>query len=127
MWLKEVDSLALANAQLNLQAACNHFFRAPKKGFPGFKSKKANRHSYTTNCVNNNIALKDGYIKLPKVGLVRVKQHRQIPIHYTLKSVTISRNPSGKYYVSILCEYKSHAEEQPLRQFLGLDFSTHEL
>lgn len=48
-WLKEVDSLALANAQMNLQTAYNNFFRSPETGFPKFKSKKSNRKSYTTN------------------------------------------------------------------------------
>ncbi len=48
-WLKEVDSLALANAQLNLDKAYKNFFRNPKVGFPKFKSKKTNSHSYTTN------------------------------------------------------------------------------
>ena len=43
-WLKEVDSLALANAQINLQTAYNNFFRSPKVGFPKFKSKKSNRN-----------------------------------------------------------------------------------
>ena len=38
-WLKEVDSLALANAQMNLQKAYNNFFRDPKVGFPKFKSR----------------------------------------------------------------------------------------
>ena len=46
-WLKEVDSLALANAQLNLQTAYNNFFRSKNVGFPKFKSKKSNHKSYT--------------------------------------------------------------------------------
>ena len=58
-WLKEVDSLALANAQKNLQTAYNNFFRSPKVGFPKFKSKKSNHRSYTTNCVNGNIKLEN--------------------------------------------------------------------
>ena len=48
-WLKEVDSLALANAQMNLQKAYNNFFRDPKVGFPKFKSRHKTRASYTTN------------------------------------------------------------------------------
>lgn len=55
-WLKEVDSLALANAQMNLQTAYNNFFRRPDIGFSKFKSKKSNHRAYTTNCVNGNIA-----------------------------------------------------------------------
>lgn len=126
-WLKEVDSLSLANAQMNLQAAYNNFFRTPKVGFPKFKSKKTNRKSYSTNCVNGNISIENGYIKLPKIGLVKLKQHRIIPADYILKSVTVSHNPSGKYYVSILFEYENQVREKKLHNFLGLDFSMHEL
>ena len=68
-WLKEVDSLALANAQLNLQTAYNNFFRSKSVGFPKFKSKKSNHRSYTTNCTNGNIKLIDGCIVLPKRSL----------------------------------------------------------
>lgn len=47
-WLKEVDSLALANAQMSLQAAYNNFFTRPENGFSKFKQKKDNYYSYTT-------------------------------------------------------------------------------
>ena len=77
-WLKEVDSLALANAQMNLQKAYNNFFTNPKTGFPKFKSKHKNRKSYTTNNQKGSITLENGYLKLPKAnGLIQVKQHRQ--------------------------------------------------
>lgn len=126
-WLKDVDSLALANAQMNLQTAYNNFFRSPKIGFPKFKSKKPNCKSYTTNCVNGNIAVSERDLKLPKIGQVKLKQHRNIPSNYTLKSVTVSQTPSGKYYASILFEYENQVQEQEMRDFLGLDFSMHEL
>lgn len=126
-WLKEVDSLALANAQMNLQTAYNNFFRSPKVGFPKFKSKKSNRRSYTTNCVNGNISIENGYIKLPKVGLIKLKQHRLIPSDYKLKSVTVSQTPGGKYYVSVLFEYENQVQQIEPQTFIGLDFSMHEL
>ena len=126
-WLKEVDSLALANAQMNLQTAYNNFFRSPKAGFPKFKSKKSNRRSYTTNCVNGNIKLADGLLTLPKTGKIKIKQHRQIPSDYKLKSVTVSQTPSRKYYASILFEYENQVSQRKPQTFLGLDFSMHEL
>ena len=102
-WLKAVDSLALANAQLNLNKAYNNFFRDPSVGFPKFKSRKKNRFSYTTNNQDGTIGIKDGYIKLPKLKtLVKIKQHRDI--EGEIKSCTISKAPSGKYYISILTE-----------------------
>jgi putative transposase len=126
-WLKEVDSLALANAQLNLQTAYSNFFSNPKIGFPKFKSKHKSRKSYTTNNQKGSVRIENGYLKLPKIGLVRLKQHRNIPTDYVLKSVTVSQTPSGKYYASILFEYENQVQEQTLQNFLGLDFSMHEL
>lgn len=126
-WLKEVDSLALANAQMNLQTAYNNFFRMQKVGFPKFKSKKSNRKSYTTNYVNGNIKLIDGHLTLPKIGKVKLKEHRNIPSDYKLKSVTVSKTPSGKYYASVLLEYENQVQQVIPNSFLGLDFSMHEL
>ena len=105
-WLKEVDSLALANAQLHLESAFRKFFREPACGFPRYKSKKHARNSYTTNALNGNILLQDTYLKLSKMSVIRIKLHRQIPSDWKLKSVTVSREPSGKYLASLLfcCE-----------------------
>lgn len=126
-WLKEVDSLALANAQMNLQKAYNNFFRSPKTGFPKFKSKYRNRNSYTTNNQKGSVAIENGYMKLPKIGFVKLKQHRIIPSDYKLKSVTVSQTSSGNYYASVLFEYENQVQEQDLHHFLGLDFSMQEL
>ena len=99
-WLKEVDSLALANVQLNLQIAYKNFFRSGS-GFPKFK-KKNHSQSYKTNNQKGSIIIENGHIKLPKVGWVRVKAHRQV--EGIIKSATISMTPTGKYHISILCE-----------------------
>ena len=126
-WLKEVDSLALANAQMNLQSAYNNFFRDPKVGFPKFKSKKKSKSTYTTNNQKGTISLLHGKIKLPKVGYVTLKQHRQIPDDYKIKSATISKTASGKYYVSILTEYYYEVPKRILSKnnALGLDYASH--
>ena len=99
-WLKEVDSLALSNVQLNLQTAYKNFFQSGF-GFPKFK-KKSHRQSYKTNNQKGSIALLDGKVKLPKIGWVKVKAHRQIK--GIIKSATISMTPTGKYYISISCD-----------------------
>lgn len=126
-WLKEVDSLALANAQMNLQRAYNNFFRDKKVGFPKFKSKKRNKNNYTTNNQNGTISITNNYIKLPKVGNVKIVYHRTIPIAYKIKSATISLTSSGKYYVSILTEYETTIPTIKLDKdnSLGLDYSSH--
>jgi putative transposase len=126
-YLKEVDSLALANVQLNLETAYKNFFERPDAGFPKFKCKHHDRNSYTTNCVNNNLRIEDQYIILPKVGRVRIKKHRAAPDHYKLKSCTVSQEPSGRYIVSVLYEYKEHIEPVEIQNVIGLDFSMKEL
>ena len=102
-WLKEVDSLALANTQMNLEKAYKNFFRDKSVGFPKFKSKKNNHRSYTTNNQKGTVAIENGYIKLPKLkSVVKIKQHRLFD--GLIKSCTISQTPGGKYFVSVLVE-----------------------
>jgi len=122
-WLREVDSLALANGQLHLETAFRNFFRDNGIGFPKFKSKHRDSNSYTTNLVNGNIALSNGRIKLPKLGLMKIIQHRQAPDGYKLKSVTVSLAPSGKYFASVLYEYEDETVPVKPADVLGLDFS----
>ena len=123
-WLKEVDSLALANAQMNLQAAYNNFFKRPEVGFPKFKSKKNHNYSYTTNNQGGNIYVSDRYIKLPKIGLVRVKKHRDFD--GLIKSVTVSQNPSGKYYVSVLVDQEEKEKLPISNNEIGIDLGIKE-
>ena len=126
-FLKEVDSVSLQQSLRHLDTAFQNFFKQPKTDFPRFKSKKRNKNSYSTVYINGNITISNGYLKLPKIGQVRLKQHRQIPEDYKIKSVTVSQTPSGKYYASILCEYENQVQTAELKDFLGLDFSMKEL
>ena len=124
-WLKEVDSLALSNAQLNLQSAYRNFFRKKRSGFPKFKSKKKSRKRYTTNNQHGSIRIENGKIKLPKIGYVKIVQHR--PMMGVIKSVTVEQTPTNKYFVSILVEYENQVPEVELKKFIGLDYSMHDL
>jgi putative transposase len=98
-WLKEVDSLALANVQQNLRAAYSKFFKGA--GFPKFK-KKGQRDSYITNNQKGTVAITDSTVKLPKIGHISAKFPDKI--NGLIKSATVSKSPSGKYYVSLLVE-----------------------
>ena len=127
-WLKEVDSLALANVQLHLESAYKKFFREPKTGFPRFKSKHGSRQSYTTNMVNGNIRLLGNKLKLPKLGEIKIKVHREISDLYQLKSVSVSRESTGKYFASLLYEYaecESQADciDAENAKILGIDYA----
>ncbi|WP_201594096.1 IS200/IS605 family element RNA-guided endonuclease TnpB [Psychrobacter fulvigenes] len=98
-WLKEVDSLALANVQQNLRAAYSKFFKG--FGFPKFK-KKGHRDSYTTNNQKGTVAVTNNTVKLPKIGHIKAKFPAKI--NGLIKSATVSKEPTGKYFVSLLVE-----------------------
>ncbi len=124
-YLKEVDSLALANVQINLQRAYTNFFRDKKVGFPKFKSSKHSRKSYTTNNQNGTIGINDKSIKLPKIGFVKAKIHRLPDTDWIIKSATISQDSDGKFYASVLYEYDSIVKQLPAsNNAIGLDYKS---
>lgn len=108
-YLREVDSLALANKQMDLQAAFRNTFSKSRKknnGFPKFKSAKHSRKAYTTNNQKGTVAIiNDKYIKLPKIGKVKAVIHRVPESDWVIKSATVSQESDGKYYISILFEF----------------------
>ena len=129
-YLKEVDSLALANAGMNLQAAFNNAFsrkRKKKNGFPKFKSFKHSKRSYTTNNQKGTVAIINSkYIKLPKIGKVKAAIYRTPDENWVLKSATISQDRDGKYYASVLFEF-----DKPVNTYvadthnaIGLDYAS---
>ena len=127
-WLREVDSLALANAQMNLNRAYNNFWSNKKHfGKPRFKSKKSGHRSYSTNNQKGSVRLEGNKVRLPKVGWVKLRLHRPIMENSIIKTVTISRTPSGKFYISILVEYENQILPIIPETFLGLDFAMHGL
>jgi len=116
-FLKEIDSLALANAQLDLNNAYKKFFKEGT-GFPKFKSKSRSKKSYKTNNQGGNIRIEENKIKLPKVGLVKIKYHQQFD--GLIKSCTVSQSPTGKFYVSILVDMEDY-EWIPAKNKIGID------
>ena len=121
-FLNEVDSLALANAKQNLQGAIKAFFDYKKGkrngkriGFPKMHKKGFTRLSYTTNNQGGNVRIKNNAIKLPKVGFVKLVYHRELIGN--IRSVTVSQEKDGKYYVSILSDY----DYKPLKRSYDLN------
>ncbi|KMN45479.1 IS200/IS605 family element RNA-guided endonuclease TnpB [Bacillus sp. LK2] len=108
IWLKEVDSIALQSTLKNLADAFSRFFKK-QNDIPRFKSKKNKIQSYTTKQTNGNISIVDNKMKLPKLGLVRFAKSREV--EGRILNATIRRNPSGKYFVSILVE--TEVQEMP--------------
>ena len=131
-FLKEVDSLALANVQMNQNQAFSRFFKNPGKfGHPDFKSKKKSKKSYTTNCLKNKsgktIFLTKNGIRLPKLGVVKATLYRFPNCQWILKSATISQTKSGRYFCSLLYKFEMPTPDEifPTEEnTVGLDYSS---
>lgn len=129
-YLREVDSLALANAQLNLQAAFRNCFsksRKKKNGFPKYKSAKRSHRSYTTNNQKGTVAIIDNkYIKLPKIGKVKTVIHRSPNTDWIIKSATVSQESDGKYYIAIMFEFNNAVNNYAAdkNNAIGLDYAS---
>ena len=123
-FLKEVDSLALSNAQMNRNAAFKAFFRGQNK-FPKYKSKR-NDQSYTTNNQKGSVRLSDNsrYITIPKCKRIRIKKHRDF--EGIIKSVTISKTTDEKYYISLLVETEV-VQLKETNNSIGLDLGVRDL
>lgn len=129
-WLREVDKYALTNAVYDLDSAYQHFFK-DGSGFPKFKKRHDHRKSYTTNCVYKpngvptiEISFEKGKIKLPKLGWVKAKLHREF--FGKIKSVTITQVPSGKYYISVMAEVEVVPKEKTPK-IIGIDLGIKDL
>ncbi len=121
-WLKDIDSLALCNAKIDLETAYKNFYKG-KQRLPKFHSKNG-KQTYKTNNVNNNIKLQNNKIKLPKIKYVKIKKHREVKGN--IKSVTISKTPTNKYFVSILVE-ENRKYLSITKNEIGIDLGIKEL
>ena len=98
-WLSEAYSQCLQSVALNLSTAYKNFFEK-RAGFPKFKSL----HGKQSISYPSNVKFVGDYLKLPKIGEVYCRQHREIS--GKIKTVTVSLNSSGKYFASILVDNK---------------------
>lgn len=96
-WLKTYDAVALQQSVRNLDKAFQRFFDPglPTR-FPRFKHKKERQSSY--HCTG--VSVGDQWIKIPKCRPIKAHIHRKM--QGKLKSITLSRTASGKYYASLL-------------------------
>lgn len=115
LWLKEVDSCSLRCVIFNLEDSFKNFFEK-RSSYPKFKSKY-NKQSYRTNAIrstykgkeysNIKLDLKNKQIKLPKLGLVNIRGYRNLKyIEGKIINATITKETTGKYYVSLLVEHE---------------------
>jgi putative transposase len=151
-YMKEIDSLAFANVQLDFQIAIKKYNsdydgktyakRAKKqvetlgreltfkdlKGMPNFKSKKKNQNSFSTNNQDGTVAIiDDTFIKIPKLKKpIKFVNHRQLPQNSVLKGATVSKDCRNHYYISVLVEYYIEEKQIPSNNIVGLDYSQHD-
>lgn len=134
-YLREVDSLALANVQIALQEAYTRFFTVKGTGRPKFRSRKHARFSYTTNCQypkpsnklkKPTIRLEKNSIRLPIAGSVKAVIHRMPDKGWLLKSATVSMEHDGSFFCSLLFEYEADIPEiaSPEKNAIGLDYKS---
>ena len=117
-WLKEPDKYSLQNALKDLDVSYQKLFKE-HTGYPKFKSKKNRYKSYRTSYTNNNIRFENKHIKLPKLGLVKVRD-KQIPQGRILNA-TISQEPNGHYYCSLCCTDVEFEQLPKTNKNVGID------
>lgn len=124
-WLSQFDSIALQQACLNLDRAFKNFFDPTLKArYPRFKRKHGRQSSY--HCTS--VSVGENWIKIPKLARIKARIHREID--GKVKSITLSKDVTDKYYASILYEDGVEAAK-PLHQIdtvIGVDMGlTHSL
>lgn len=121
-YLKQVPIHTLQNSLANLLEAYQRFFKK-KTGYPKLKSKHNTKQSFTVPCdlsILRNCKFENGYVWVPKIkNLVKFKQHRKL--YGEVKSYTITRESTGKWFISFLCKVEQPIEQQKTN-VIGLDF-----
>lgn len=123
-FLKEVDSLALTSEYRDLNTAFKNFFRDKSAGYPKFKKKHDNHKSYTTYNQKGSVQITGKYVKLPKIGYVKLKQSQ--PVSGSIKNATVSQVPSGKYYISFNVEVWMQELPKSVKE-VGIDLGIKDL
>ena len=116
-WLKDVDKFSLQNSLKDLDKAYKNFFSG--NGYPKFKSKKDNRKSYRTSYTNNNIEFLDKWIKVPKLGKLKIRD--KMKPQGRIINATITQAPSGKYYISLCCTDMEVKKLERTNKNVGID------
>ena len=136
-FLKEVDSMALRCSIFNLEDSYENYF-SKRSAYPSFKNKFS-KQSYRTNCItsvyknkkysNIEIDIKEKMIKVPKLGLVKIRGYRNLnELTDRIINITIEKEKTNKYYVSVITQKE---EEIPKKitptSIVGIDLGIKDL
>ena len=136
-FLKEVDSTTLRCSIFNLEDSYKNYF-SKRSGYPSFKSKFS-KQSYRTNCItssyknkkysNIKIDLKEKMIKIPKLGLVKIRGYRNLDkLTDRIINITVEKEKTNKYYVSVITESKDKIKEKVTpASIVGIDLGIKDL
>ena len=135
-FLKEVDSCALRCAIFDLEDGYKNFF-SKRSSYPKFKSKFS-RQTYRTSCIrstykgkeysNIKIDLSTKYIKLPKLGKIKIRGYRnKDKIEGKIVNATIIKETTNKYYVSVILEEELSLEKVIPATIVGIDLGIKDL
>ena len=118
-FLRDVEAVALQQSLRDLDRGFVNFFQKRTK-HPRFKSKHNNRQSYRIINRSNNIRIVGKYIRLPKLGYIKIKQSMEVE---HINNATIERTPSGKYFVVLSVDFEEDSidkiVEYAKKQFVG--------
>ena len=107
-WLKEVSAQSLIVSLLNLESAYKKFFKE-KQGFPKFKSKHTSKQNFSI-YQYTKVDFENEIVRLPKITPIKTRFHRKFK--GKIKTVTVKRTPTGKYFISILVETKDNCKKK---------------
>ena len=136
-FLKEVDSTTLRCSIFNLEDSYKNYF-SKRSGYPSFKSKFS-KQSYRTSCItssyknkkysNIKIDLKEKMIKIPKLGLVKIRGYRNLDkLTDRIINITVEKEKTNKYYVSVITESKDKIKEKVTpASIVGIDLGIKDL
>lgn len=120
-WLKKADSQALKYACRQVDTAYQKFFKH-EAGFPQFHSKKGRQCYTTTNA--SSIHIKDGKVKLPLLGWIKVRGMKPIPQDAKICYASVSREPDGTYYISITYKIERIVIPQKPENIMAMDYKS---
>lgn len=120
-FLQNVHSQALQDVSKRIDLAFKAFFRRTKSGddepgYPRFKGKyRYDSFTYT----QSGFKLLKNVVRLSKIGGVKIKYHR--PVEGTIKTCTVRRSFTGKWYVTFSCVLEDNSTKQPIKPAIGVD------
>ena len=135
-FLKEVDSMALRCSIFNLEDSYKNYF-SKRSAYPSFKNKFS-KQSYRTNCItsiyknkkysNIKIDIKEKMIKVPKLGLVKIRGYRNLnELTDRIINITIEKEKTNKYYVSVIIEKEEAPKKITPTSIVGIDLGIKDL